>query len=85
MSQRRERFITSLVGVMLGIVLIMALVKEIGLVLWYIVSYIGFVGPIVYMNMLSLSAKPRRRLLLLLGLGGVGFIIVRSRTALQLI
>lgn len=70
---------------MAGAIVVMALFDELGLTFWYAASYLGFAGLTIVMNMLSIPPKPRRRLLLLFGLGGIGFVVLIARSALQLI
>jgi len=71
---------------MLGTALLLTLLDILTLELWYFSSYAGFVIIIFTMDLTSrLMDRTRRRILLLIALGGVGFIAVGIKTMLPII
>lgn len=78
-TRRRQRFVHATVAWMLGAVLVLALLEAATLELFFVVSLIGFLVVVELTAPFNLTPRWRGRLrwLILVGLLGFGYIVVR--------
>ena len=83
-TRRRQRFVHAQVAWMLGAVLILSLLNSLSLELFFVVSLIGFLVVVELTAPFNVTPRWRSRLkwLILLGLLGFGYIVIKRILAI---